>query len=192
MNGRIDDSMNSNYDFRVMRILRKRRHLTLEKLAEQSNLTYATVVAVESNKTHPSLKTLDALAHALHVSTSQLINFAEQRYSLKRKAQIKPQTCSCRIAQFGPAKMIHVTAQTGDQIEGMDEHGNVHEMCYIIHGIVDLHLEECIYRLEQYDTFLFNGMHRHSYHQIETGEFVMIHIPQDVTVIERLLSQNPQ
>jgi len=53
--------MNSAYDFPVMRVLRRQLGLTLQEVARRSGLTYPTVESVETNKTLPSRKTLDAL-----------------------------------------------------------------------------------------------------------------------------------
>lgn len=184
------NTMNSNYDFRIMRILRKRLSLTLELLAQQSRLTYATVAAVENNKAHPSLKTLDALANALQISTSQLLGLAEQRSILRRKALMLTNIACCRLAQFGNAKIIHISAQAGEKIAAMDQHDDVHEICYVTRGVVNLYIGKKVYRLEQHDTLLFNGMLNHYYRQIEKGDVIIIHIPKDATILERLLSQN--
>ena len=69
--------MSGKYDFGVIRTLRQRMNLTLEKLAKVSGLTYPTVESIEKNKTSPSLKTLDALASALKISASDLVGLAE-------------------------------------------------------------------------------------------------------------------
>jgi len=86
--------MNSTYNFKVMRALRRRLGLTLEQLARISGLTYTTVESVETNKTMPSLKTLDAIAGALQISTSSLIGMAERKLVQRRKAH--PATISTR------------------------------------------------------------------------------------------------
>ena len=69
--------MSGKYDFGVIRTLRQRMNLTLEKLAKVSGLTYPTVESIEKNKTSPSLKTLDALSSALKISASDLVGLAE-------------------------------------------------------------------------------------------------------------------
>ncbi|MCP4455492.1 MAG: helix-turn-helix transcriptional regulator [Planctomycetes bacterium] len=70
--------MNSSYNFKIWRVLRGRLDLTHEQLAQRSGLTCATVGALEANRTQPSLKTLDAIAGALEISTSSLVGLAEQ------------------------------------------------------------------------------------------------------------------
>ena len=187
--------MNSDYDFRIMRVLRRRLNLTLHGLAERSGLTYPTVESIETNKNLPSLKTLDALAGALQISTSDLIGLAERRLVQRRKAEIEPRSSlksdkgleNCRVARYDKGKLIRVTAEKGDYVHVMGLHEDVHEFCYVLSGCVELRIEDETYRLEQDDTILFDGLLDHSYTQIEAGEYVTVHIPKDIRILERLL-----
>jgi transcriptional regulator with XRE-family HTH domain len=188
--------MNSKYDFRIIRVLRRRLDLTLQALARRAGLTYPTVESIETNKTLPSLKTLDAMAGALQISTSDLLGLAERRLVQRRKASIELRGHStradeglekCRVARYDKGKLIRVTAATGDYIHVMGLHEDVHEFCYVLSGCVELRIEDKTYRLEQDNTILFDGLLDHSYTQIEAGEYVTIHIPKDVRIIEKLL-----
>jgi transcriptional regulator with XRE-family HTH domain len=188
--------VNSAYDFRVIRVLRRRLNLTLQALAGLSGLTYPTVESLETNKTLPSLKTLDALAGALQVSTSALIGLAERRFVQRRKAKEEPRTQivkgdkgleKCRIARYDKGKLIRVLAEAGDHVHVMGLHENVHEFCYVLTGCVELRIEDKTYQLGEDDTILFDGLLDHSYTQIESGEYVTVHIPKDIRDIERLL-----
>ncbi|MBN1507913.1 MAG: helix-turn-helix domain-containing protein [Sedimentisphaerales bacterium] len=187
--------MNSDYDFRIMRVLRRRLNLTLHGLAERSGLTYPTVESVETNKTLPSLKTLDALAGALQISTRDLIGLAERRLVQRRKAEVEQRSYlksdkgqeNCRVARYDKGKLIRVTAEKGDHVHVMGLHEDVHEFCYVLGGWVELRIEDKTYRLGRDDTILFDGLLDHSYTQIETGEYVTVHIPKDIRILERLL-----
>ena len=191
--------MNSRYDFRVMRVLRRQQNLTLEALARRSGLTYPTVASVETNKTLPSLKTLDAIAGALQISTSDLIGLAERRLVQRRRAQTiqESRPCkgdtgveNCRIAHFDKGKIIRVAAAAGEKVRVMGLHENVHEVCYVLTGCVELRIQETSYRLGPDETILFDGLLDHSYTQIETGEYVTVHIPKDIRALERLLAND--
>ena len=188
--------MYSVYDFRVMRILRRRLSLTLKELARRSGLTYPTVESVETNKTVPSLKTLDAITGALLISASDLIRLAERRLVQRRTAQTEQEQRprrsdigveKCRLAYFDKGKIIRVAALAGECVHAMGLHENVHEFCYVLSGCVDLMVEDKHHRLGPDDTILFDGLLDHSYTQIEDGEYVTIHIPKDMRVIEQLL-----
>ncbi len=188
--------MNSSYDFRIMRVLRRRLSLTLQGLAGRAGLTYPTVESVETNKTMPSLKTLDALAGALQISTSDLLGLAERRLVQRRKAKVEDRSHAtrgdtglerCRVARYDKGKLIRVTASAGDRVHVMGLHEDIHEFCYVLNGGVDLRIEDKTYHLGPDDTILFDGLLDHSYTQIEPGEYVTVHIPKDIRVIERLL-----
>ncbi len=188
--------MNSVYDFRVMRVLRRQLNLTLHEVARRSGLTYPTVEAVETNKTQPSLKTLDAIAGALGLSASDLVRLAERRLVQRRKAEPAPNmltrkkdtgTENCRIAQFDKGKIIRVVAAAGQTVHVMGLHENVHEFCYALSGRVDLRIEDKTYHLAPDETILFDGLLDHSYTQQEAGEYITIHIPKDLRAFERLL-----
>ncbi len=193
--------MNSNYDFRIIRVLRRRLDLTLQALAGRAGLTYPTVESIETNKTRPSLKTLDALAGALQISTSDLLGLAERRLVQRRKAEIEDRSHltrrdkgleNCRVARYDKGKLIRVTAQTGDRVHVMGLHEDVHEFCYVLSGCVELRIEDKTYHLGPDDTILFDGLLDQSYTQIETGEYVTVHIPKDIRILERLLESKPE
>ncbi len=188
--------MNSSYDFRVMRVLRRRLSLTLQALAARSGLTYPTVESVETNKTLPSLKTLDALAGALQVSTSDLLSLAERQLVQRRKAKIEDRDEEhkadrglekCRVARYDKGKLIRVTAAAGDHVHVMGLHEDIHELCYVLSGVVELRVEDKNYRLGPDDTILFSGVLDHSYTQVETGEYLTVHIPKDIRILDKLL-----
>jgi transcriptional regulator with XRE-family HTH domain len=191
-----EPQMNSVYDFRVMRVLRRQQSLTLHELARRSGLTYPTVEGVETNKTQPSLKTLDAIAGALEISASDLVRLAERRLVQRRKAEftreVQPRSVDmgvekCRIAYFDKGKVIRVTASEGETVHVMGLHENIHEFCYVLSGRVDLRVEDKTYHLGPDDTILFDGLLDHSYVQREAGEYLTVHIPKDLRAIERLL-----
>lgn len=188
--------MNSVYDFRVMRVLRRQQGLTLHEVARKSGLTYPTVEAVETNKTQPSLKTLDALAGALGLSASDLVRLAERRLVQRRKAEFNRETPprrvdrgveNCRIAHFDKGKVIRVTAAAGETVHVMGLHENIHEFCYVLSGRVDLSIGDKTFHLGPDETILFDGLLDHSYVQREAGEYLTVHIPKDLRAIERLL-----
>jgi transcriptional regulator with XRE-family HTH domain len=192
--------VNSDYDFRVMRVLRRRLGLTLQGLASRSGLAYPTVESVETNKSLPSLKTLDALAGALQVSASDLIGLAERRLVQRRRAQVEDRATlkadrgleKCRVARYDKGKLIRVTAEKGDYVHVMGLHEDVNEFCYVLSGCVELQVEDETFRLEQDDTILFDGLLDHSYTQIEAGEYVTVHIPKDLRLLEGLLENKAE
>jgi mannose-6-phosphate isomerase-like protein (cupin superfamily) len=99
---------------------------------------------------------------------------------------------NCRVARYDKGKLIRVAAAARDYVHVMGLHEDVHEFCYVLSGCVELRVEDKTYRLEADDTILFDGLLDHSYTQIETGEYVTVHIPKDIRILERLLEDKPE
>ncbi|MBN1123534.1 MAG: helix-turn-helix domain-containing protein [Sedimentisphaerales bacterium] len=193
--------MNSDYDFGVVRAIRKRAGLTLQQLAQASGLTYPTVEMIETNKTIPSLKTLDAVAGALGISTSNLLSLAEHRLVQRRKAcpvSGDPMQKGlegldlCRVAFYDKAKMFRVRAVKDQPVHVMDLHEDCHEFCYVLSGVVELKVADMAYSLEADDTIFFDGMLDHTYSAIEDGEYITVHIPKNVRILETMLQEQGQ
>lgn len=191
--------MNSSYNFRILRVLRRRLNLTLEQLAERSGLTYATVAALETNKTYPSLKTLDAIAGTLQISTSSLVSLAEHRLVQRRRSEYEQSPDSgraeqglekCRIARYAHGKLIRIAADAGDCVHVMGLHEDVLEFCYVLSGCVELVVDGIPYELHADDTILFDGLLDHAYIQKAKGEYITVHIPKDGRILGGLLRDN--
>lgn len=192
--------MNSTYDFSIMNVLRKRLNLTLQKLADEAGLTYPTVETIEANKKMPSLRTLDALAGALQISTSQLISLAERRRVQKRRAKEINSLFDnngdnpidfCKMAAYDKAKILRAQLPKGKTVQKMELHEDSNEFCYVLKGRLSIQVEKNRYELDVDDTLLFDGVLEHFYEAIEDSEFLTIHIPKDQRIIEALLSQSP-
>ncbi|MBN1805061.1 MAG: helix-turn-helix transcriptional regulator [Sedimentisphaerales bacterium] len=190
--------MRKNYDFGVLRSLRRRNKLTLEELAKISGLTYPTVASIENNKTSPSLSTLDALASALDTSVGSLVGLAENQAVLTRQTKtIKAETLqkselgleNLWIANFDKCKIFRATAKAKNAIKSMELHENCdcHEICYILRGSLEIKVKNNIYKLNPNDVILFDGTIEHDYTIISDSEFLVIHIPKDIRIIDALL-----
>lgn len=187
--------MQEKYDFSVIRMLRHRHRMTIKALAAKCGLTYPTVESIEVNKTFPTLKTIDALAGAFGISTSNLLSLCENVTVLKRPARFleTPQTPSlvgidiCRIASYGNAKMIRIQAPAGREVQVMDIHEDVYEFCYVMKGKLELWINEKKYLLEADETVLFDALLDHRYIQVEDGEYMTVHIPKNPTMLSAIL-----
>ncbi len=188
--------MFSKYNFGVIRVLRRRLGMTMEQLAQKASLTYPTVAALETNKSLPSMKTLDSLAGILQLSASNLLQLAERRMVQIRKAKTITQIGdpkkaegidNCIMASFDKIKIIRIIAEKGKVVHYMELHDDCHELCYVLSGKVELTVQDETYQLETDQTVLFDGVLEHSYKMVEDGEVVAIHIPKDARIIEAMM-----
>src|SRR6476660_3860555 len=71
-----------------VRVLRKQRGLTLERLSELSGLSTGIVSQVERGMANPSFATLAQLAHGLDISVARLLHVPDEaRSPVVRKAE---------------------------------------------------------------------------------------------------------
>lgn len=190
--------MGGAYDFRVLRALRQKQNLTLEGLSRITGLSYPTIALIETNKTFPSLKTLDTLSVALKVSVSKLIALAE--YNLVhtgRAVSVHPQVLKASglnlealcYAGFKGLKIFRGTIAAGQVVDSMKLHDDTgcNEIFYCLEGSIQIRIKEDIYRLDVNDVIVFNGSLNHDYTAVENAEYLVIHLPKDAAFMETLI-----
>jgi transcriptional regulator with XRE-family HTH domain len=183
-----------HYDFRVIRSLRKKRKLTLVQLAEKSNVTYPTLISIETNKSVPSLMTLDQIASALEIQTASLILLCQRCKSLKGMAEPIEQIALpaeaaiiCRMSALGEIKLFHISAETDMHTVNDYQHGEVFELAYVLEGDVEITIQTDIHVLHVHNTFLFDGSLTHFYRYLTKSEILVVHIPKNNAGIHALL-----
>ena len=62
----------------VITSLRLRRNLTIEQLADRSDLHWTTISVIEAGKKTPGLGTIEAIAEGLEITPSELLREAEK------------------------------------------------------------------------------------------------------------------
>jgi len=69
--------MKKLFNFKILSKLRKKKSLTIEKLAKEAGLSYSAVADIERNKVAPNLDTLSKIAGVLGMKVSDLISLSE-------------------------------------------------------------------------------------------------------------------
>jgi len=190
--------MSSEYDFSILRTLRRKQNLTLEKLAQVSGLSYPTIASIETNKAFPSLKTIDAIATALKIPAGRLVSLAEHKKVQTRQTEsvhaevLKSSGINLEkisVAHFEDLKIFRATAKSGEVVNSMKLHENCdcHKLCYCLDGSIEIRVKDEVYQLNTNDVILFDGTFEHEYTAISETEYLVIHFPKKTTFIEALL-----
>ena len=190
--------MAKKYDFSILRKLRLKHDMTLEQLADASGLSYPTVASIETNKTFPSLKTIDAIAEALEVSASRLISLVEQKeVKVRRTESIHAKTLeNCginlrklNVANYDDLKIFRASVEPGVVVNSMKLHDDCdcHEVCYCLSGSLDIRVRNETHRLSADDVIFFDGTVDHEYTAREEAEYVVMHLPKEAIRLESLL-----
>ncbi|MDQ6418927.1 XRE family transcriptional regulator [Paenibacillus sp. LHD-117] len=75
-----------------IRAIRKRKNITIAQICEDTGLSQGFLSQVETNKTSPSIPTLENIAEALKVPLAYLLLKKEERMSIVRKEERKRTT----------------------------------------------------------------------------------------------------
>jgi transcriptional regulator with XRE-family HTH domain len=89
----------------TIRAIRKRKNVTIAQICEETGLSQGFMSQVETNKTSPSISTLENIAHALKVPLAYLLLKKEDRMNIVRKNER-------RITRSGPEdlKVEHLSS----------------------------------------------------------------------------------
>ncbi|MBS1881648.1 MAG: MerR family transcriptional regulator [Actinobacteria bacterium] len=155
-----------------IRILRKRKGISLRKLAELSELSASSVSAIERGISAPSVGTLQRLAAALETTVPQLLDTARPRRNLvvrpHERQQLAMETPGVvfenlyNIDTTLQSILISVEPGHGSQ-ESYSHEGE--EFLYVMTGSLELTLNEIYsYRLGPGDAMTFQSTRPHRWH----------------------------
>jgi transcriptional regulator with XRE-family HTH domain len=190
--------MEGVYDFKVLRALRQQQKLTLDNLSKISGLSYPTIALIETNKTSPSLKTLDALATALKTPVSKLISLAECNLvktdsaklvhtQILKSSNINLDTL--HLVDFQGLRIFRGTVKNGKTIKSRNLHNgcDCNEICFCLGGSIEIRIKDDIYRLKANDVIIFDGCLDHEYTTTDKTDYLVIHLPKDCTFMDKLI-----
>lgn len=176
----------NRYDFGAIRALRKQKKLTIQQLADRCGLTSPTVVAIETNKSAPSLASLDQMAAALDLTTTSLLLLCQKNRVLKSAARVlspaqlpsNARLESCKLASYGDVRVFRVKGQPGMYTDSNLPHGDVFELNYVLSGSIELTVEQEKVVLKQDETAFFDGLSCHRHLFLAEGEILVMLVPK--------------
>jgi transcriptional regulator with XRE-family HTH domain len=157
-----------------MRLLRKRRGLSLEEVAAQAGVSPGLISQIERGLTSPSIRSLRSLAKALDVPVSWFfqpseIEDAEEgqivvRAANRRRMGLKKIGVTKELMTPGLSGSLQMMLITLDPRATTGPETNAHEgeKCgVVVSGALDLMLEGRTYSLREGDSFRFDSMRPH-------------------------------
>lgn len=155
---------------RKIRDLRLRRGLTVQQLAQASNLSKGFISQVENDRTSPSLATLRDLAAALETSAAYLVVEEDQVPHLVRRAerprlQVGGNTSKVEVLSAVPKRNLEMLLIEFPPGMSAGDHRHYHhgeECMVVIDGRVRLSCGEHILILEAGDSCHYDGRVPHA------------------------------
>ena len=171
---------------RNVRALRQQRRMTIDALAAAAGISRGTVIQIETARGNPSIATLAALAAALRVGVTSLIDdVTEPRVTVRRAAEAATLWSSAAgsnaVFRIGtdPPDVVELwdwTLQPGDGFDGEAHPMGTQEVLSVLSGRLGLRVGATEQHLDTGDTVLFQAHAPHRYSGIGDGpvRFVMV------------------
>jgi transcriptional regulator with XRE-family HTH domain len=171
---------------RNVRALRQQRRMTIDALAAAAGISRGTVIQIETARGNPSIATLAALAAALRVGVTSLIeDVTEPRVTVRRAAEAATLWSSTAgsnaVFRIGtdPPDVVELwdwTLQPGDGFDGEAHPMGTQEVLSVLSGRLGLRVGATEQHLDTGDTVLFQAHAPHRYSGIGDGpvRFVMV------------------
>jgi transcriptional regulator with XRE-family HTH domain len=171
---------------RNVRALRQQRRMTIDALAAAAGISRGTVIQIETARGNPSIATLAALAAALRVGVTSLIeDVTEPRVTVRRAAEAATLWSSAAgsnaVFRIGtdPPDVVELwdwTLQPGDGFDGEAHPMGTQEVLSVLSGRLGLRVGATEQLLDTGDTVLFQAHAPHRYSGAGDGpvRFVMV------------------
>jgi transcriptional regulator with XRE-family HTH domain len=171
---------------RNVRALRQQRRMTIDALAAAAGISRGTVIQIETARGNPSIATLAALAAALRVGVTSLIDdVTEPRVTVRRAAEAATLWSSAAgsnaVFRIGtdPPDVVELwdwTLQPGDGFDGEAHPMGTQEVLSVLSGRLGLRVGATEQQLDTGDTVLFQAHAPHRYSGAGDGpvRFVMV------------------
>jgi transcriptional regulator with XRE-family HTH domain len=171
---------------RNVRALRQQRRMTIDALAAAAGISRGTVIQIETARGNPSIATLAALAAALRVGVTSLIeDLTEPRITVRRAAEAATLWSSTAgsnaVFRIGtdPPDVVELwdwTLQPGDGFDGEAHPMGTQEVLSVLSGRLGLRVGATEQHLDTGDTVLFQAHAPHRYSGVGDGpvRFVMV------------------
>jgi len=173
----MDRELERKFDFNVIRELRRARGLTLEILAKEADIAYATLAKLEVNKVNPTVKTLEKIAHTLGIAPGNLLTLAERFSAEQREMEdVNFDGAACRKAEFDDLTVLVVNAPKGYVAAKPYAHKQDNEICCVISGKLRIKVHDKEYELGPGQALKFDAVFEHVHEALEDTEFILVRL----------------
>jgi len=169
--------MNTKYDFSFLKMLRKKKALSIQGLCKKCGLAYGSVANLERNKGKPELETISKIAEALELSTTSLISLAENKPVIKIDKGMKKtiQGSNLMIYNLNGMKIICGKIPKGKCINEILEHQDDYEICHVTKGMIKITVNNNENVIKCGELIKFDSIFDHVYEALNDSEFIAIY-----------------
>lgn len=164
----------------TIRTIRKRKKITIAQICAATGLSQGFMSQVETNKTSPSIATLDNIANALNVPLTYLLVKKEERMSIVRSSERKATTSgsdSLKVEHLSSSKSLKVRLVEFPPGSSTGEIPHAHqgeEVHLVIKGTVLAEQGEDSATLSEGDSFSWNACIPHRVKNLSDGLSIVL------------------
>ncbi len=169
--------MTQYFDFKVLSKLRKKKHLTMEKLAQKAGISYSAIADIERNKVTPNLETLFKIASVLSCRTSDLISIAEGKHAevFTESEVVRLNGFLMKVFSMSDMRIMFGHAPAILPADGKSSsHPNINETLYVIDGQCRVNVDGENFDLSSGQMIRFAGFLPHYFESQEDNTRIVI------------------
>ncbi|MCB9833350.1 MAG: helix-turn-helix domain-containing protein [Planctomycetes bacterium] len=163
------------YDFSVIRVLRQKKGLTIEKFAKLCGLSYAPISRIETNLIKPNLETLDKIAAGLGITTYNLVAMAERREAELREGHpYRAGDFELLSFSFDGLNVAYGTARGGAEADELDMRNQQFENLVVQSGCMEVLINGESHKLRAGESLQYDRIYDRHYRALEDSSFIVI------------------
>ncbi|MEE9394692.1 MAG: helix-turn-helix domain-containing protein [Planctomycetota bacterium] len=170
-----EEEVRKKYDFSVIRTLRQKRNLTIERFAKLCGLSYAPISRIETNLIKPNLETLDKIAAGLGVTTYNLVALAEKRDAEKLLSrEFRSGAFSFQTFAFEDLDVSYGHAPKGAEASRLDVHNRDIESVIVQSGRLEMTVNDKTFEINAGECVKYDRVFPHSFKALDDTDLVVI------------------
>lgn len=172
------DQQTPDFDFSLIRELRHKQGLSLEQVAEETMISYATLSRIESGRSQPNLQTIKRLANFLGLTPSSLLDLATvEKIERTKQKGVKLLQADRQGISFANLKLRLGRGQAGQDDEKPHRHPGNHQITWVLEGKVIIKIGDAEHQLHSGEALKFNAGIEHTVRPIKEARFLVALIP---------------
>jgi transcriptional regulator with XRE-family HTH domain len=168
------------YDFSILRVLRKKKGVTIGELSRQSGVSYVALSKLERNQGNPELRTLDRISRALGLATCNFLALAERKHPVQTKEEVRTilDTVTCRFVNLDGTRILYLKAPKGAHGTEPDFLRDDYEFCYVLEGRMKITIRGSDYEVKAGESLVWDCFFDHNFEAMENTDMIIVLVPK--------------
>lgn len=169
--------MPMNFDFSIIRDLRKNLNLSINELSNLSSVSASVISKMERNQNSVEMETLYRIARVFGMTLTDLISLAENRVShIVDEESYTSGNFNFTKVSYGNLRCMRAVAKAGAQTSRPEVHRDDLELCWVLKGSLLFTLQDEHHTLVAGKSIQFDAQLPHTYEALENVELLIIHL----------------